>query len=319
MQIILLHPHSQAKSLTLTNRHLILGVLLFASLVSFSAILLGYVTVRYATESRLPFIRNLLASNAQDDVNKKDKYIKENLATMAVKLGEMQAQLMRLDALGERVQGLAGVKPEEFNFKELPGRGGMELPSTSNRTAPELGMAEFQKLLEATMKDIEHRADYMNVVETALMRDKVKFKLLPTIKPVNASYNASGFGWRFDPFSGRSAFHEGIDFPAPVGMSIVAAAGGVVIAAEYHHQYGNLLEIDHGNGISTRYAHASRLLMKIGDIVKRGQLIAYIGSTGRSTGSHLHFEVLVKGVPQDPHKFLAAGLAQTRTAGLASK
>lgn len=319
MQIILLHPRLQAKSLTLTNRHFVLGALLFAIVVSASAALLSYLAMRYATDSRLPFVRNVLTSSAQDDVTKKDKYVRENLAAMAVKLGEMQAQLMRLDALGERVQGLAGVKPEEFNFRALPGRGGAEPSRTGDQGTPVLGMAEFQKLLDATMRDIEHRADYMNVVETALMRDKVKFKLLPTIKPVNASYNASGFGWRFDPFSGRSAFHEGIDFPAPVGMPIVAAAGGVVIAAEYHHQYGNLLEIDHGNGISTRYAHASRLLMKIGDIVKRGQQIAFIGSTGRSTGSHLHFEVLVQGIPQDPHKFLAAGIAQTKAAGLASK
>jgi murein DD-endopeptidase MepM/ murein hydrolase activator NlpD len=113
-----------------------------------------------------------------------------------------------------------------------------------------------------------------------------------------------------DPFTGRSTFHEGIDFPAPTGTAIIAAAGGVVIAAEFHPQFGNMLEIDHGNDIVTRYAHASRLLMKVGDIVQRGQHVADIGTTGRSTGAHLHFEVLVKGVQQDPHKFLIAGSGQ---------
>ena len=134
----------------------------------------------------------------------------------------------------------------------------------------------------------------MNVVETALMSNKLKTKLLPTTQPVNVSYNASSFGWRLDPFTGRQAFHEGIDFAATIGTPIIAAAGGVVIAAEYHHDFGNMVEVDHGNDIVTRYAHASRLLVKVGDIVRRGQHIADVGSTGRSTGPHLHFEVRVK-------------------------
>jgi murein DD-endopeptidase MepM/ murein hydrolase activator NlpD len=310
MQIILLHPRFQAKSLTLTSRHVLLIGLLFIVAIIGGAWSLYYVTVRHGVTINLPFIGEALAAAPGDSIQK-DKYVKENIAAMAMKLGEMQAQLMRLDALGERVQGLAGVRPEEFNFKQLPGRGGAEPSSSATRN---LGMTEFQQALDAMSKDLEHRADYMNVVETALINDKVKFKLLPTIQPVNVSYNASGFGWRIDPFTGRSAFHEGIDFAAPVGTHIMAAAGGVVIASEYHHQFGNVLEIDHGNDIITRYAHASRLLAKVGDIVKRGQYVADIGSTGRSTGAHLHFEVLVKGIQQDPHKFLSAGAAQAKLA-----
>jgi murein DD-endopeptidase MepM/ murein hydrolase activator NlpD len=315
MQIILLHPRFKARTLTLTTRHvLLLAMLSFATMIA-GAWSLYYVTVRHPVDINLPFIGNALAATPGDAVQK-DKYVKENIAAMAVKLGEMQAQLMRLDALGERVQGLAGVGPEEFNFKQVPGRGGAE---PSSKASHPLGMSEFQQALDALSKDLEHRADYMNVVETALINDKVKFKLLPTIQPVNVSYNASGFGWRLDPFTGRSAFHEGIDFPAPSGTRISAAAGGVVVTAEYHHQFGNVLEIDHGNDIVTRYAHASRLLAKVGDIVKRGQHVADIGSTGRSTGAHLHFEVLVKGVQQDPHKFLSAGAAQAKLAANTQK
>ncbi|RJF97731.1 M23 family metallopeptidase [Noviherbaspirillum saxi] len=316
MQIILLHPRFNAKSVTLTHWHLALAAFAFVLAVVMAASLMYYLTFRHAAELNIPIVKEALASATQEDVTKKDKYVKENLAAMAMKLGEMQAQLMRLDALGERVQGLAGVKPQEFNFKELPGRGGAEPSSVKQKP---ISMNEFQQLLDATAKDVEHRADYMNVVETTLMSQKVKSKLLPTIQPVNVSYNASGFGWRLDPFSGRSAFHEGIDFAAATGTSIVAAAGGVVIAAEYHHQFGNMLEIDHGNDMVSRYAHASRLLVKVGDIVKRGQHIADIGSTGRSTGAHLHFEVLVKGVQQDPHKFLAAGADQAKLAALSPK
>jgi len=319
MQIIVLDSRlTAARTFTLTNNHLVLIALLFILLVIGSAALSYHLTLRHAVKSPPAFARDMVSASIKDEAAKKDKYVKENLAAMAVKLGEMQAQLMRLDALGERVQGLAGIKPEEFNFKELPGRGGAE-PSSSMHGAHILSMNEFQHALDALSKGVEHRADYMNVVETALMRDKIKFKLLPTTQPVNVSYNASGFGWRIDPFSGRSSFHEGIDFPAPVGTPIVAAAGGVVIAAEYHHQFGNMLEIDHGNDMVTRYAHSSRLLVKVGDIVKRGQHVADIGSTGRSTGAHLHFEVLVKGVQQDPNKFLTAGAAQAKVAPKAAK
>ena len=316
MQIILLHPRFTAKSVTLGSRHILLAALTFFAAVIMAASLLYYLTLRHAADMKLPFMQGILVPATQDDTSKKDRYVKENLAAMAMKLGEMQAQLMRLDALGERVQGLAGVKPEEFNFKDKPGRGGAE-PSAMG--AHDLNMVEFQNALDALARDVEHRADYMNVVETTLMSDKIKSKLLPTIQPVNVSYNASGFGWRLDPFTGRNAFHEGIDFASPTGTPIVAAAGGVVIAAEYHHDYGNMLEIDHGNDIVTRYGHASKLLVKVGDIVKRGQHVANIGSTGRSTGSHLHFEVLVKGIQQNPNKFLSAGANQARIATLASK
>jgi murein DD-endopeptidase MepM/ murein hydrolase activator NlpD len=316
MQIILLHPRFNARTVTLTHWHLFAVALAFTLAVFAFAALLYYLTFRHAADLRIPLVRDIVATATQDDTSKKDKYVKENLAAMATKLGEMQAQLMRLDALGERVQGLAGVKPQEFNFREMPGRGGAE---PSSIKPPPLSMSEFQKVLEAMSRDVEHRADYMNVVETTLMSNKIKSKLLPTIQPVNVGYNASGFGWRLDPFTGRNAFHEGIDFAASTGTPIVAAAGGVVIAAEYHHQYGNMIEVDHGNDIVTRYAHASRLLMKVGDIVKRGQHIADIGSTGRSTGSHLHFEVLVKGVQQDPHKFLSAGADQAKIAALGAR
>jgi murein DD-endopeptidase MepM/ murein hydrolase activator NlpD len=324
MQIILLHPRfSQARSITLSIRHLLGFALLFSLAVGAAAIGVDR-TFGQSASWHIPFLSSVAAVHQPNKTNTEERIVKENLTNMAIKLGDMQAQLTRLDALGERVQGLAGVKPEEFNFKELPGRGGAEPSSVKSfsRAAsmgPETDMAAFKATLDAMARDVEHRADYFNVVETTLMTDRLKAKQLPTTQPVDVSYNASGFGWRFDPFNGRSAFHEGIDFPAPVGTAIVAAAGGVVIAAEYHHDFGNMLEIDHGNNIVTRYAHASRLLMKVGDIVRRGQHIADIGSTGHSTGAHLHFEVIVKGTPQDPNKFLAAGASQASLAALGAK
>jgi murein DD-endopeptidase MepM/ murein hydrolase activator NlpD len=302
MQIILVHPGlRQARSVTLKTRHLAVLLLAVVLLVCTASAGLVYFGMPLLARMGLPF-----ASAPSTDPAHQERYLRENIAAMAIRVGEMQAQMMRLDALGERVQGLAGIKPETFNFREKPGRGGIEPPpETGQAMSPEA----FARTLQQLSTELEQRGDYLNVVESALMQDKVQFKMLPTVQPANVGYNASGFGWRIDPFNGRQAFHGGIDFAGPTGTPVVAAAGGVVVAAEYHPQYGNLLEIDHGNDIVTRYAHASRLHAKLGDIVRRGQRVADIGSTGRSTGSHLHFEVLVKNIHQDPHKFLSAGAA----------
>ena len=312
MQIIVMHPRfTRAKSIKITQKHVVLSLIVLTVLLLVCSFLLSMLCLRLAGYSDT--VRNLLpAEFSVLDNNSQEKYMKQNLAKMAVKLGEMQAQIMQLDALGERVQGLAGVKPEEFNFKAVPPRGGLE-PSADSHL---LNMSEFQMALDALSVDLNRRADYMNVVETTLMEYKVKSRLLPTSQPVNVPFNSSSFGWRLDPFTGQNAFHEGIDCPAPVGTHIVAAAGGVVITSEYHPQFGNVLEVDHGNDLVTRYAHCSRILVNVGDIVKRGQYVADIGTSGRSTGSHLHFEVLLKGRPQNPNKFLSAGASQASAANL---
>jgi murein DD-endopeptidase MepM/ murein hydrolase activator NlpD len=312
MQIIVMHPRfTRAKSIKITQKHVYLSLLFLTVVILISSFLVSLLCLHLANYSLT--VRNLLPTEFSVlDSNSQEKYMKQNLAKMAIKLGEMQAQIMQLDALGERVQGLAGVKPEEFNFKTVPPRGGQE-PSAD---AHLLNMSEFQNALTALSADMDRRADYLNVVETTLMEYKVKSRLLPTSQPVNVPFNSSTFGWRLDPFTGQNAFHEGIDFPAPVGTHIVAAAGGVVITAEYHPQFGNMLEIDHGNDLVTRYAHCSRIMVKVGDIVKRGQYVAEIGTTGRSTGAHLHFEVLLKGRPQNPNKFLSAGANQAKLSTL---
>jgi murein DD-endopeptidase MepM/ murein hydrolase activator NlpD len=231
-----------------------------------------------------------------------EEFLRENLNAMAVKLGEMQAQLMRLDALGERLSALAGLKPGEFRFNEAPGRGG----AVSSVPPKDLSMAEFNRQLDQLSRQMENRTDSLGILESQLFDAKVKKKLMPTIPPVDAAYLASSFGWRIDPFNGMLAMHEGLDFPVDVGTPIFAAAGGVVIYSGTHPQYGNLIEIDHGNDFTTRYAHCSRLLVKEGEVVQRGAKIAESGATGRATGPHLHFEVRYRGVSQNPIRFLQA-------------
>jgi murein DD-endopeptidase MepM/ murein hydrolase activator NlpD len=246
-----------------------------------------------------PLVGTMLRLVVKDEFEQRDRFMRENLDAMARKLGEMQAKLVQLEALGERVSGLAGVNPAEI--RGVAGRGGALVEGRP------LTLEELQKTLADLDELTEHRADLLTVMESRLFDAKIRKMMVPTQQPVQAGHLGSSFGWRIDPFTGRSALHTGLDFQADVGTAIHSAAGGVVVASEVHPAYGNMVEVDHGNDLVTRYAHASRLLVKKGDLIKRGQKIAEVGTTGRSTGPHLHFEVLVQGVPQDPQKFLSAG------------
>ena len=306
MHIILVSNRlAKAKSLNLTTVHLIIGGLFVACLILAFAWGLFYLTVRHAADVRFPAVESLVLSAQAQQTRKTEDFLRENLNAMAVKLGQMQAQLMRLDALGERLSSLAGLKPQEFRFSEAPGRGGAIPASTPPQ---DLSMAEFNRQLDILSKQMEMRTDHLGILESTLFDAKVKKKLIPTITPIEASWNASSFGWRIDPITGQHALHEGIDFIADVGAPIFSAAGGVVVYAGAHFQYGQLVEIDHGNDFLTRYAHTSKLFVKVGDVVRRGRKIAEVGSTGRSTGPHLHFEVRYKGVAQNPARFLQASL-----------
>jgi murein DD-endopeptidase MepM/ murein hydrolase activator NlpD len=246
-----------------------------------------------------PVIGTLVKLVVKDEFEQRDRFMRENLDAMARKLGEMQAKLVQLEALGDRVSGLAGINAADI--RGAAAQGGALVSGKS------LSMEELQATLAELEKLTGHNVDLMTVVESHLFDQRIRKMMVPTQQPVPAGHVGSAFGWRIDPFTGRSALHTGLDFQADAGSPILAAAGGVVVTQEYHPAYGNMVEIDHGNDLITRYAHASKAWVKKGDLVKRGQKIADVGSTGRSTGPHLHFEVMVQGVPQDPQKFLAAG------------
>lgn len=305
MQIILMSTRGKTpRTLTISKRHIFAATLsLLAVTVALTAGLAWSVLTQ---RIEIPG----LAVVGTGGEGKQDKFLRDNLNAMAAKIGEMQAQMVRLDALGERVSGLAGVKPQEFNFKQPPGRGGVD----AGKNARDMSLPELKAEIEQLSKGVELRSDVMSVLESALLDKQIRGKSIPTVQPVEIGYDSSSFGWRYDPFSGRRSMHEGIDFVAPVGTDIKAAAGGMVAASEWHHQYGNMVDVDHGNGLKTRYAHASKVLVKVGDLVKAGQKIAEVGSTGRSTGAHLHFEVHVNGVTQDPNKFLQSGGALAENA-----
>lgn len=304
MHIILVSRRlTKAKSLTLSTPHLVGAAMGLVMVVFLLASGLFYLTLRHASQLKLPYLETVVLSAQAQELQKNEAFLRENLNAMAVKLGEMQAQLMRLDALGERLAALAGFKPSEFRFSETPGRGGA---LSSSIPSQNLSVGEFTQQMDQVARQMENRNDYLGILEAQLFDAKVKKKLMPTIPPVEASWSASSFGWRIDPISGMQAMHEGVDFIADTGTPIFAAAGGLVTVAEVHHQYGLMVEIDHGNDFTTRYAHASRIYVKPGDVVQRGRKVAEVGSTGRTTGPHLHFEVRYKGVAQNPARFLQA-------------
>lgn len=291
---------AKARTITLELPHLVLlGIGAFAAVVTLAA-LLHYMTLRFAADLNLPYLQSLLLSAQHEQQEKNQSYLRENLNAMAIKLGQMQAQLLRLDTLGDRLAQLAGFKPQDLMFDQIPGRGG----GLSTLPSHDLSLGDFTRQLDQLTKRLDDRGDSLGILESLFTLDSAKKKLVPTMVPVEGGWYSSNYGWRIDPFSGQRAFHEGIDFMAEQGTAVKAAAGGVVVYSEFHPQYGNMIEIDHGNELITRYAHNSMRLVEVGAVVLRGAKIAEVGKTGRATGTHLHFEVRQRGASQNPTQFL---------------
>jgi murein DD-endopeptidase MepM/ murein hydrolase activator NlpD len=301
---IILVSGSLGKVRTLTLSGPLLAVIALGLVLALSVTVAGvqWLWLRHAAEAHSPALQSLLAAVSEDQRKQADSHLRESLNAMAVRVGQMQAQLLRLDSLGERLARLSGFKSQDFLFDQVPGRGG----SVSSLPDQDLTVPEFTRQLDELARRLDDRFDKLGVLESVVMQDRVSKKMLPSVVPVENGWYSSNFGWRIDPFTGKKAFHEGVDFFAERGAPILAAAGGIVVFSDQHPEYGNMIEIDHGNDLVTRYAHASRRAVGVGEVVLRGQRIAEVGSTGRSTGSHLHFEIRHKGVAQNPGRFLQA-------------
>jgi murein DD-endopeptidase MepM/ murein hydrolase activator NlpD len=308
------------------------GAALMALLTLLSGTVYHLVFLKAAREG-WPVVSPLVRMIVLDEVAEQERVMRDNLAVMAQKVGEMQARMVRLEAMGERVSNLAGVKADELPPARTPASAAASGPDTvpvpATAPAPVATLADarggpyipvdspsleqLQSLVGHLDESADLHTDVFTLVESRLLETRLRALMVPSMLPVDAS-PGSGFGFRNDPFTGRRALHNGVDFPAMPGAPIRAAAGGTVSARGWHPAYGNLLEIDHGNGLVTRYAHCQDIEVALGAVVRRGQRVARVGSTGRSTGPHLHFEVLLAGVPQDPARFLpgAEQLAATR-------
>lgn len=226
--------------------------------------------------------------------------LQEKLDALASRVGLMNAHVIRLDALGKRLTDMANLNKGEFNFDRVPAQGGPEglLDGVAAR-APDL-----MNMLDDLMRQIQDRERQLAVLENLIATRNLNRKIVPNGRPVMQGWISSYFGNRADPFDGRTAFHKGVDFAAPEGSEVVAVASGVVTWSRDRFGYGRVVEINHGNGLVTRYAHNQKALVNVGDTVQKGQPIALIGSTGRSTGPHLHFEVLKGGRAVNPMSFI---------------
>jgi murein DD-endopeptidase MepM/ murein hydrolase activator NlpD len=293
---------AKSRSISLSQTQVLLialGILLSGFVLAMATYM---ATMKFAVDLRNPYLKSLLAALHKDELKRSEAETRDNLNALATKVGELQARILRLDAFGERLAKAVGIKPSEFRFDEKPGQGG-----PSPLAARDLSLAEFQQMLDEMSRILDDRGDKLGVLDSFLMDDRLARKTVPTTMPVTMGYFSSNYGYRIDPITGRNSFHTGVDLIAPTGTPVVAAAGGVVATVGFVPEYGNIVEIDHDNGLTTRYAHLSRSQVKIGDVVMKGQSIAHVGMTGRTTGPHLHFEVREKGIPLNPNKFLSLG------------
>jgi murein DD-endopeptidase MepM/ murein hydrolase activator NlpD len=245
----------------------------------------------------------LLALNEQkQDLAQMRDDAQNHLNALAVRMGQMQAQMLRVEALGQRVAQKTKLGESEFDFDQLPAQGG---PVDSAATQP-LSSLDIMKALDELALQIDDRQRQLEVLEQVVSQRELKQAVSPAGRPISEGWLSSYYGKRTDPFSGRQEMHKGIDFAGKMGSDILATAAGVVTWAGKRYGYGQLVEINHGNDLVTRYGHAREILVKVGDRVEPGQKVALMGSSGRSTGPHVHYEVLKNGKQINPTKYVRA-------------
>jgi len=227
------------------------------------------------------------------------RVLQEKVNALAMRVGQMNASVIRLDALGKRLTRMAHLKDGEFDFGAPPPLGGAESADGQPAQIPSL-----TAMVDDLQNQLTSRETQLGVLENLILTRELNKQVYPEGRPIEEGFISSYFGRRADPFTGYTAVHNGLDFAGPEGTRVSSAAAGLVTFAGEHAGCGQMVEINHGNGLATRYCHNEKLLVKQGDMVRKGQELALMGSTGHSTGPHLHFEVLRNGVPVDPLRFI---------------
>ncbi|AWL12915.1 Lysostaphin [Saliniradius amylolyticus] len=251
--------------------------------------------------SRVAYTQTGLERQKQQVTDLKQK-TEQQLNGMLLKLGEMQSQLHRLNALGERLVAQADISAKEFNFSELPAVGG---PNTELAAMPSLDSSEdVLQRMDRLMQSLDIKTRQLKALESVLMKHHIDAQVYLAGRPIGSGWLSSYYGVRKDPFTGMPAMHKGLDFAGEEGIDVVATGAGVVTWAGERYGYGNLVEIEHGDGLVTRYGHNKDIKVKVGDVVTQGEAIAEMGNTGRSTGAHVHYEVLKNGEQIDPLPFV---------------
>jgi murein DD-endopeptidase MepM/ murein hydrolase activator NlpD len=289
--------HIYASSLHGWNK---IGV--FLSLITLSAVLLGGGYLLGISFGHKTILSEWKAdvSAQKDRLNLAKRESETHVDALTTKVGLLQAHINRIDALGNMLVSMAGLDEDEFSFNSTPGVGG---PNAASDSEANVDM-EIDAVLARLNTEIDNREYQLRVLNDLLIDEKLEQETRPQGRPVIHGWISSHFGKRTSPFSGKTENHRGVDFAGKAGNDVVAVAGGVVTYADKKGGYGYLVEIDHGNSYVTRYGHNQMIHVQVGEAIKRGQVIAKLGSTGRSTGPHVHFEVIKDGTRIDPMKFV---------------
>ena len=295
--VVLRQRAAQVWSVDLPGRWVVgIGSLVLCTLLGM-AFLAGFTAA-----GRAPSESSLLAglgSTEHTDLDELRSRLQERIDAMSARVGQLNAHVIRLDALGKRLAEMANVDSREFDFSLAPSAGGPEAGSGLPVAAPELSA-----MIDDFESRLVRRDAQLNVLEQIILQRELRKQIVPEGRPVERGFLSSSFGHRQDPVSGEFNFHRGIDFAGELGDKIIAVGAGVVTFAGYRPDYGYVVDVTHGDGYITRYAHNARVLVRSGDMVSRGQQLAVMGSTGRSTGPHVHFEVLRNGAPVNPLSYL---------------
>ena len=268
-------------------------IVLFAAAV-YTGVRLGNDELKYVVDWQD------VVSEQQAEIATARQSAQADIDALTLRLGQMQAQMLRLNALGGRLVGQSDLDKAEFDFNAVPAVGGPE--DVANRQS--VPLADFLSMLDQLEAEMEDRDQKLSVLESLLMSRSLNERVMPSGRPVEDGWLSSRYGKRNDPFSGKQDFHKGLDFAGKKGSEVIAVGDGVVSWAGKKSGYGKLIEINHGNGYATRYGHNQSHMVKVGDTVKKGQQIALMGSSGRSTGPHVHFEVLRNGKKVNPSEFI---------------
>ena len=308
MNIILVGKrHGQSRSIKLRS-HAVTLLILLAILVAFALVALGaFAAKAYYQVDQDSLVDSVVIDawsatikEQKKDIRDLERESRQTLDALTLKMGDMQARIYRLDALGQRLTEVAKLKNGEFDFQSQPSVGG-HIEESDGESYTVQGFENELKTLAQTIADREQQ---LGIMEQLFDQEKLANDAFIAGRPIKWGWMSSPYGYRSDPFTGKRAWHAGVDFAGKDGSDIISVAAGVVTWSGQRYGYGNLVEVNHGDGYTTRYAHCKELLVEVGDIVEKGEVLARMGSTGRSTGPHVHYEVLKNGRPENPKKFI---------------
>ena len=306
MSLILLPNDSKGTVRRISGRVVVCALLVVGLVVPGTALVVGYNIGVSDVDAQKKTLTSDLKTEIgvqREELEVARQVAQENINALTKRVAELQSRVVRLDALGERLTDMASLDKGEFNFESAPALGG---PNDSSLLIAESVAGDLLASFDNLSRDLDDREQKLGVLESLLMTRNLQSQVHPDGFPVEKGWLSSYFGARSDPFTGRRAHHDGIDIAGKLGSNILAIASGVVTQSGDHPGYGNLVEVSHGNGYVTRYGHNQKNLVQIGDTVKKGQVLALMGTSGRSTGPHLHLEVIRDGRVVNPIKYVSA-------------